>query len=99
MPCYPFLYDKKLDKAQGWLCGKLLEQQICASCGFELEYLCDFPVGESGTCNKKLCDKCAFEIKPDIHLCPEHTIFYKDNSSSLYLHREIKKRYLKNTTI
>jgi hypothetical protein len=96
MPCYP-LIDKK-GIAHGWMCGENLELEMCPTCGSGLvKFLCDFPVGEYATCDEKLCLKCAFEIKPDIHLCPNHTILFKDNSDSFYLHQEIKKRHKINT--
>ena len=97
MPCYP-LIDKS-GKAYGWMCGEKLEMETCPTCGVGLvEFLCDFPVGEKATCDRKLCLKCAYNIKSDadIHLCPEHIIYFKENSDSLYLHREINKRYQKN---
>lgn len=92
MPCYP-IYDEKKDEISGWMCGENLNLPVCADCGLICEYLCDFPVGKNSTCDKKICPRCALEIKNDIHLCPEHAIYYKDNSDSLYLQREIKKRY------
>lgn len=95
MPCYP-IYDKKEDKINGFMCGKNLDLPICCNCRLICEYLCDFPVGKNGTCDRKLCQKCALEIKNDIHLCPEHAIFYKDNFASFYLQKEIARRHKKN---
>lgn len=92
MPCYP-LIDKK-GRAQGWMCGENLDIEMCPTCGAGMvKFSCDFPVGEHGTCDQKMCLKCALEIKSDIHLCPMHAVFFKDNTDSLYLRREIKKRH------
>jgi len=98
MPCYP-LIDKK-GKSQGHLCGENLAIEMCPTCGAGMvKFLCDFPVGDHATCDRKLCLKCASEIKDgqDIHLCPEHIIYFKENSDSLYLHRQIAERYKQNT--
>jgi hypothetical protein len=94
MPCYP-IYDEETDRHIGFMCGKNLHLKLCSQCGiYPADYLCDFPVGKMGTCDKLLCPRCAFKVKDnsDIHLCPEHTIIFKDNSDSFYLHSEIIKR-------
>jgi hypothetical protein len=41
-------------------------------CGGVTEVLCDFPVGEGLTCDKKLCDDCSHLIGPDLHYCEAH---------------------------
>lgn len=95
MGCYPIINKK--GKAEGFLCGRDLKIEMCPTCGAGMaDFQCDFPVGKHATCDRKMCLKCALEIKDDIHLCPEHAVFFKDNDDSLYLRREIKKRYNKN---
>jgi hypothetical protein len=42
---------------------------ICRGIG---SLLCDAPVGEEGTCDMPLCERCATEVGPDRHLCPKH---------------------------
>lgn len=68
MPCYP-LHDKD-GRVTGHICGDLGPH--CAICGAVTGYQCDYPVGEGKTCDRRLCNRHAAEIAPEIHYCPGH---------------------------
>jgi hypothetical protein len=34
---------------------------------------CDFTLPNGKTCDLLMCDKCAFQVKPNFDLCPEHS--------------------------
>lgn len=50
--------------------GRLGKPATC--CGWVCGFLCDYPVGNDKTCDKRLCEDHAHEVAPEIHYCPEH---------------------------
>lgn len=50
--------------------GRLGKPATC--CGWVTEFLCDYPVGEGKTCDRRLCEDHAHEVAPDIHYCSAH---------------------------
>ena len=46
----------------------------CSECHSPHTKLCDFPLRGSrgGTCDRKLCDRCAVTVGPDKHYCGPH---------------------------
>lgn len=52
--------------------GEGLEHDPCADCPIEADWLCDYPVGNDKTCDRKLCDDHAFLISNEIHYCSHH---------------------------
>jgi len=56
--------------------GEGFESKPCKECGFESDYLCDYPVGNNKTCDALLCEKHAKEVGVNIHYCPGH---YKEH--------------------
>lgn len=48
----------------------------CKWCGYPGGLLCDYPVmrnGKAGTCDAKLCRRCATAIAVNMHYCPPHS--------------------------
>lgn len=60
----------------GFVCGRPRPGPCSVpGCGRMHGILCDFPVerkGAKGTCDAKLCRRCAKELGPEIHVCPAH---------------------------
>ena len=59
------------------VCGENANFEICAECGQIADILCDFPIGGEKTCDRKLCEKCAVEIAPNLHYCKPHFEMWK----------------------
>lgn len=66
-------------KTIGFICGDFQEDEVnmddCSECGDNwpvAEFLCDYPVGNDKTCDRKLCRKCAKTVGKDMHYCPTH---------------------------
>ncbi|MGI2201042.1 hypothetical protein [Shewanella baltica] len=66
-------------KTVGFICGDFQEDEVnmddCSECGDNwpvAEFLCDYPVGNDKTCDRKLCRKCAKTVGKDMHCCPTH---------------------------
>ena len=57
-------------EAQMFICGDLGEH--CADCAGVAEFLCDYPVGDGKTCDRKICHSHAKEVSPEIHYCEQH---------------------------
>ena len=53
-----------------FICGDLGEH--CADCLDVAEFLCDYPVGDGKTCDRKMCHCHSNEIAPEIHYCTSH---------------------------
>lgn len=66
MPTYT-KNDKKLGRV--FLRGKMGPH---CSCGWVCSILCDYPVGNGKTCDRKLCEDCSHLIAPDTHYCADH---------------------------
>lgn len=63
-------YIKDTENGRLFLRGNLGDH---CSCGWVCDALCDYPVGNGKTCDRKLCDdNCAFEVAPDTHYCKDH---------------------------
>ncbi len=76
-------------KAIGFMCGDFPQQEIdwdsCSECGGNFpaaEFLCDYPVGNDKTCDRKLCRKCARTVGKDMHYCPVHHAEWKEYQES-----------------
>ena len=67
MPCYRIFKD---GHPVGFICGRLGPQ--CTVCGSVSDVLCDFPVGEDQSCDRKICENCATKVGPDTHYCRDH---------------------------
>lgn len=63
-------YRREGSKGVTFLCGKL--GPACSFCGWVSEFLCDFPVGDGKTCDRKMCADCAREVASDTHYCDDH---------------------------
>lgn len=66
MPCYRL---KMPNGAFALLHGRLGTH---CSCGGVTEILCDYPVGNGKTCDRKLCGDCSHLIGPDLYYCDDH---------------------------
>jgi hypothetical protein len=53
-----------------FICGDLGEH--CADCSGFGDFLCDYPVGDSKTCDRLICADHAHEISTEIHYCDTH---------------------------
>lgn len=68
MTCTPI---KFADGVVGIVCTPRRWRRRC-SCGAWAELFCDHPKRRGGTCDRAICRRCATEIGPDQHHCPEH---------------------------
>jgi hypothetical protein len=66
--CYITYNDKR--EPIGHLCGRLGEP--CPDCGSAADFLCDYPVGDGKTCDRRMCEYRAHEIGPEVHYCDHH---------------------------
>jgi hypothetical protein len=78
-----------------WMCGNFdpvfESNNCCAECGeYAPGFLCDFPVGNDKTCDRKLCENCADEIGPELHYCKNHSIEFKKFRDSGGIEKELK---------
>ena len=71
----------------GIICGKL--GKPCASCSRPADYLCDFPVGKGKTCDRRMCEKHAAEVGPDLHYCTAHHAQWERFRASGGVEREL----------
>lgn len=78
MACY-VLHDRD-GKPLGYICGELGPH--CGCCGGVSEFMCDYPVGDSKTCDRHLCEFHATEVAPDVHYCPGHMKEWNDFKTS-----------------
>lgn len=68
MPCTPFTLP---NGARGFICSRTPRPR-CA-CGNPATLQCDAPTRRStGTCDRHLCERCAIEVGPELHLCQAH---------------------------
>lgn len=63
-------YGKYDHKASMFITGNLGDH--CSDCSGFGEYLCDYPVGDGKTCDRKMCDDTANEVAHEIHYCNAH---------------------------
>ena len=68
-----------------FMCGNLGEH--CADCSAPADFLCDYPVGDGKTCDRKMCDENAHEVASEIHYCDAHFKMWREFRES----DEIKK--------
>lgn len=70
--------------------GPIPKERTCYVCGDRSEFLCDWPVRRTraaasgnqwtevqGTCDKRMCRRCANEVGPDRHYCNAHFRIHK----------------------
>lgn len=48
--------------------------ELCSSCGYIGENLCDFPIGNDKTCDFIMCDECSTSVRGELHYCPSHAV-------------------------
>jgi hypothetical protein len=73
----------------GFICGDFTQDDFnmdsCNECGDTwpaAEVLCDYPVGNEKTCDRKLCRKCLRTVGRDMHYCPSHYAEWKEYQGS-----------------
>lgn len=54
----------------GFIHGDLGEP--CTDCGGVNDVLCDYPVGNGKTCDRKICEECSPPVAPNLHYCKPH---------------------------
>ena len=91
MACYPIV--DKYKNIIGFACtrGKksddedgIIELESCENCeAIFTEYQCDFKLDNGQICDKILCQRCAYEIENDNHLCPEHKKIFEEKHGVL----------------
>ena len=61
-------------KTQMVICTKgSVKIQYCDFCGSPFaDALCDYPIGDGKTCDRKLCSKCRAHVGMNTDLCPKH---------------------------
>ena len=87
MPCYRFHLE---GGGHGFICGDLGPHCSDANCGDVSGYLCDFPVSDGKTCDSPLCGSHAFEVAPNIHYCPGHTLMWREFREAGGVKRELQ---------
>lgn len=74
-PCRKFMFTDG-SGGGGIICRSRGRQPRCATCGRPGPLLCDAPVtrknGKRGTCNARICQRCARTVGDDRHHCPLH---------------------------
>lgn len=65
-----YCYVQVKNQTRTYLRGRLGKPATC--CGWISAFLCDYPVGDNKTCDKRLCEEHAYEIAPEIHYCSAH---------------------------
>lgn len=50
----------------------------CADCPCKAPYLCDYPVGNDLTCDRRMCNNHRLNVGEGIDYCLGHYIMYKD---------------------
>ena len=83
MTCYTI----QTDDGPIFICGDLGPH---CECGGVNTVLCDFPVGHDKTCDRKLCERCAHLIGPDLHYCTAHQEEWRAFRESGGLVRELE---------
>ena len=75
MPCY--IEDGPFN-GPIFMCGQLGPHCAAQGCLASADYQCDYPVGKRGRlCNLPLCPSHAYEVKENIHYCPEHLVLWE----------------------
>lgn len=70
MTCY-LIHDEDGNHI-GFMCSRSLKDPPCSDCGDVTDVICDYPVGDDKTCDRRLCGRCAHEVGPDLHYCHTH---------------------------
>ena len=78
-----------------WMCGNFdameVQNNCCAECKeYAPSFLCDYPVGNDKTCDRKLCENCAHEIGPELHYCHKHFEEFEKFRNSGGVKRELE---------
>lgn len=75
MPCIPWSDD---DGMHGWMCGEMFaDTGTCADCHEVADFLCDYPVGDGKTCDRKMCPDHAKTIGINMHYCAAHDAMWR----------------------
>jgi hypothetical protein len=67
--------DFELPAREAIMCGDGVE---ACRCGYEAEYLCDFPMGKGKTCDAKLCESCAIPVEVSGEVLPDELTQRRD---------------------
>lgn len=63
-------------RSVGIICGRNIRHTKCKFCGAACTKECDYPSSKrSGTCDAKLCDRCATSGGAELDYCPTHAPF------------------------
>jgi hypothetical protein len=54
----------------------------CSECAAPSDSLCDYPVGNDKTCDRKLCDDHSHGVASDTHYCRDHFIMWREYLAS-----------------
>lgn len=71
-----------------FVCGEFGDH--CGDCLDIGNYLCDFPVGDDKTCDRKICSDHAHEVAPDVHYCNGHYVMWQDFKKSGGVAKELR---------
>ena len=87
MPCYQIHME---GGGKAFLCGDLGPHCGDSQCADVGENLCDYPVGDSRTCDMPICHGHSFEVAPNMHYCPAHTTMWREFKESGGVRRELE---------
>ena len=87
MPCYTITLKSG---GTGILCGDLGTHCAAGNCGDVGIFLCDYPVGDSKTCDMALCENHALQVAPELHYCPAHALMWLDFKESGGVKKELE---------
>ena len=85
MPCYM----QKNSNGTTFVCGDFGEH--CYKCGWFADCLCDYPVGENKTCDRKMCGSHSNEVAHEMHYCAAHFDMWQNYKDSGGVERELAK--------
>jgi len=68
MPCY----SRYEDGGNVFVKGRLGPKCVESTCNWWSDYLCDYPVGDGKTCDRRLCEDHAYQLGDDLHYCAAH---------------------------
>lgn len=56
----------------------------CADCAWVADNLCDYPVGNDKTCDRKICHQHSNCVGENMHYCDVHFAMYKRDNPDLF---------------
>lgn len=71
MPCSPFSIETPQGRVTGIICTRR-RKVPCAFCQAPHTHLCDYPMANGKTCDRKLCPQHRTRVSRDRDYCPEH---------------------------